>query len=533
MTGKFVALALIAGLGAPLTVHATPAAQVVKLDSGKIQGGVADGVLSFKGVPFAQPPVGPLRWRAPQPVKPWSGVRKADVYGADCMQEPFPSDAAPLGTKPAEDCLVTNVWRPAEASAGKLPILVWIYGGGFVNGGSSPAVYDGGQFAKQGVVFVSFNYRLGRFGFFGHPALTAAAADGGRLGNYGYMDQIAALRWVRANAAAFGGDPDNVTVLGESAGGGSVHMLLTSPEARGLFQKAAVMSGGGRGSLMGPRRLSQDLENLPSSETIGVNFAKSVGIEDAGPQGLATLRALPAETVLAGLNMASMMRGGGPQTYGGPMQDGKYVVAAPDVAYRAGTQLKAPLIVGATSADLGFGAATSKAQLFASFGLRQEAAKAAFDPTGQADLANVGRQVGRVRTMVEPARYVAKTIAAQGVKVYEYRFSYVADSMRQAWPEGAPHATDIPYVFDTVKAKYGDALTPQDAAIAKAANAYFANFAKSGDPNAAGLAAWPAYDPQADVLMDFGADGAAVAKPDPWRAQLDVMEEAAAAGVAP
>ena len=518
------ACALLMGAGHAV---AAPAADMVTLASGKIQGVAADGVLSFKGVPFAQPPVGELRWRAPQPVKPWTGVRPAKAYGHDCMQKPFPSDAAPLGTEPAEDCLVANVWRPAEASTKPLPVMVWIYGGGFVNGGSSPAVYAGDQFAKQGIVFVSFNYRVGRFGFFGHPALTAANADGGRLGNYGYMDQIAALKWVKENAKAFGGDPNNVTVFGESAGGGSVHMLLTSPESKGLFQKAAIMSGGGRGSLMGPRRLSQDLPGTPSAETIGVNFAKSVGIEGTGPEALKALRALTAEQVTAGLNMAAMFNPSGPPTYGGPMLDGKIVVADPEVAYRAGTQVKGPVMVGATSADIGFGFAQTKDQVFDPFGPLKAQAQAAYDPSGDADVRLVAYNVAMDKMMVEPARFVAQTISAQGVPAYEYRFSYVADSMKGEWKMGAPHATDIPFVFDTVKAKYGDALTAKDAALARAANAYFSNFAKTGNPNGPGLSTWPAYDAKSDVLMDFGADGAAIAKPEPWKARMDVTAAAA------
>src|SRR5215475_652791 len=163
----------------------------VTIDTGELQGAVAEGVVSFKGIPFAQPPVGNLRWKAPQPAKKWSGVRKADAYGPDCMQVPFPGDAAPLGVPPKEDCLYVNVWAPQKPSSAKIPVMVWIYGGGFVNGGSSPAVYDGSPFARDGVLFVSFNYRLGRFGFFAHPALSAEQA-GGPLGNYAIMDQIAA-----------------------------------------------------------------------------------------------------------------------------------------------------------------------------------------------------------------------------------------------------------------------------------------------------------------------------------------------------
>jgi para-nitrobenzyl esterase len=182
---------------------------------------------------------------SPQPVTAWQGVRSAKHYGKDCLQEPFPWDAAPLGIGFSEDCLTLNVWRPANAS-GKLPVMVWIYGGGFVNGGSSPAVYAGDAFARQGVVFVSFNYRVGRFGFFAHPAL----ANDPLRGNYGLMDQLAALKWVKNNITNFNGDPDNVTLFGESAGGFSVNSLLTSKEASGLFQKAIIQSGSGRHSIV-------------------------------------------------------------------------------------------------------------------------------------------------------------------------------------------------------------------------------------------------------------------------------------------
>jgi len=222
-------------------------------DTGPVAGVVADGVASFKGIPYAAPPLGERRWRSPQPVEPWKAVLVADQYAHDCMQKPFPSDAAPRGTPPDEDCLYLNVWAPAERPAAPMPVMVWIHGGGFVNGGSSPDVYDGSHFARRGLLFVSMNYRLGRFGFFAHPALTAESPDG-PLGNYGFMDQIAALRWVQRNAAAFGGDPGNVTIFGESAGGGSVNALMISPLAKGLFHKAIVESGGGRaGGIIGIR----------------------------------------------------------------------------------------------------------------------------------------------------------------------------------------------------------------------------------------------------------------------------------------
>ncbi|MFC4595868.1 carboxylesterase/lipase family protein [Sphingobium tyrosinilyticum] len=258
---------------------ARPVGEVVATAAGKVQGTKEDGVLSWKGIPFAAPPVGELRWRAPQPVKAWGGVLPTTSYRNDCMQKPFPSDAAPLGTPPAEDCLYANIWRPAKSS-GKLPVMVWIYGGGFVNGGSSPPTYSGANLARRGVLFFSFNYRVGRFGTFAHPALSRENADGGLLGNYGYMDQLAALRWVQKNIAAFGGDPRNVTIVGESAGGMSVNNWMTSPLGKGLFQKAVVMSGGDGDFLVGGT-------DLATEEQVGVAFAGRKNIAADDPLALA------------------------------------------------------------------------------------------------------------------------------------------------------------------------------------------------------------------------------------------------------
>jgi para-nitrobenzyl esterase len=454
-----------------------PALRQVNIDSGPVSGLIEDDVLTFKGIPFAQPPVGALRWAAPRPPIPWTAIFEAKDYGHDCMQKPFPEDAAPLRTVPSEDCLVLNVWRPATTAA-KLPVMVWIYGGGFVNGGTSPAEYDGKEFARQGIVLVSFNYRLGRFGFFGHPALSAAGP--GPKGNYGFMDQIAALKWVKSNIAAFGGDPDNVTLFGESAGGYSVHTLMTSPLANNLFSKAIIESGGGRGQLMGPRFLHADLPNAPSAETIGMNFARSVGIAGTGPKALAKLRALSADQVTAGLGLMSL--DSSRKTYSGPMIDGTIVLEDAQTAYLAGRVAHIPLIIGANSNDIS------------------------------------------VSAMLEPARFVAATLSSQGIPTYEYRFSYVADSQRSTWTAGAPHATEIPYVFDTVRAHYGAALSIRDAAVARLVNSYWSNFAKTGTPNGPELPQWPGYTATADAMMDFDADGKAEAKPDPWKARLDLAQ---------
>jgi acetyl esterase/lipase len=221
----------------PVVGAETSSLPVVQIASGKVRGFYSGKLMIFKGIPYAASPVGNLRWHPPQPVTPWNGVRATTEYGHDCMQILVPNDDAPLRTKPSEDCLYLNVWAPRDHGTSLLPVMIWIYGGGFVIGGSSPEVYDGSLFAEKGVVFVSFNYRLNRFGFFAFPALLK---EPGPYGCYEIMDQIAALTWVQRNIAAFGGNPHEVTIFGQSAGGISVSMLLSSPEAKGLFARAII-----------------------------------------------------------------------------------------------------------------------------------------------------------------------------------------------------------------------------------------------------------------------------------------------------
>jgi len=507
-----------------LTAHGLAQNNLVTVDSGQVKGSVQSGVLSFKAIPFAAPPLGPLRWRAPQPVRPWKGVRDAVDYARDCMQLPFPSDAAPLGAGVSEDCLYVNVWKPAAPQAAKLPVMVWIYGGGFVNGGSSPLVYSGHHFAEQGIVLVSFNYRVGRFGFFGHPALTQEHPEE-LHGNYGYMDQIAALKWVQRNIAAFGGDPGQVTVFGESAGGASVLTLLTSPLSQGLFQRAIIESGGGRSLLLGERLLSKTApDGTPSAETLGVNFAQSLGITDIGAAGLAQLRALPADKVVAGLNMASMWQAA--STYSGPILDGAIVRESPQSAILAGRWAKVPLIIGANSSDIGFPRGRTMEEVFVPFGSDQQKAKAIYNPERSDNAVTIGVRIAADQMMVEPSRFVARAVSGQGVPAYEYRFSYVAESLRDKLT-GAPHATEIPYVFNTVDVVLKDKLTPGDEAISKKALAYWVSFAKTGSPSVAGLPKWETQNPQTDFIMNFTNTGL-VAGPDPWKPRLDLIEALAA-----
>jgi len=510
---------LSAVLGGASCAFATNAGStVIETDAGPVQGAIQDEVEFFKGIPFAAPPVGELRWRAPQPVAKWSAVRQAVRYGADCMQVPFPSDAAPLGVAPAEDCLYLNVWRPAKPTSGeKLPVFVWIYGGGFVNGGSSPAVYDGSAFARDGVLFVSFNYRLQRFGFFAHPALTAEQK--GPLANYGIMDQVAALKWIQKNIAAFGGDPRNVTICGESAGGISVHYMMTSPAAAGLFQKAIVQSGAGRpGGALGMRHLTGGKD---SAEALGLAFASAHGIQGKGSDALAKLRAIPAEDLAKNLNLASM--GSDPTYVGGPVLDGTLLTGDPGQLYARGKGANVPMMVGATSMDIGFAFMRSKTieEIVSQFGSDAQRVRTAYGIHDGDNVQATAFRVGGDQMMIEPARYVARLLSARGQPVYEFRFSYVAESMRKQWP-GAPHASDIPFAFDTVAAKYGKDLTAEDAKAAKAMHAYWAAFSKSVKPEVSGLPAWPAYDAARDTLMDFTAKGPVVG-PDPWKPRLDLV----------
>jgi para-nitrobenzyl esterase len=514
----FHATLFSAAIIALATANPAAAQTQVETHSGSVAGVAEGATLAFKGLPFAKPPVGDLRWRAPQPVDRWSGVRPADRYGPDCMQIPYKADAAPLGVKPAEDCLYLNVWTPAEAAKKKRPVMVWIYGGGFVNGGSSPPVYAGTKFAEDDVIFVSFNYRLGRFGFFAHPALTQEAA-GAPSGNYAILDQIAALQWVHDNIAAFGGDPGDVTIFGESAGGASVHALMTTPLARGLFHKAIAMSGGGR-DLMGPLRTAAE------AEAIGSEFARAKGVEGSGAAAATALRALPADSVMSGLNLMSLF---GAKDFTPLFADGQIVKKSVDDAYAAGDGAPVPIVIGANDADgFFFGGGIDAA--YAPLAPVRPAAEKVYDPQNKQDAARIGVAVSADLMFLEPARHVAKIIAGRGQPVFTYRFGYVPEYLRSKLP-GAPHASELPFVFDTVDVRHGAATTDRDRAAARIVHDYWVNFAKSGVPSSTAGGPWARYDPAADNIMIFDAEGAHE-QADPIRARLDFVEGVATAAKA-
>lgn len=503
----------------------------IKTANGILRGIAEENVVVFKGIPFAVPPVGELRWRPPQPVKNWEGEFDASKFGANCAQAGFRSVAGTIAEGSSEDCLCLNIWKPINTSRkSKLPVMVWIHGGGFTGGsGSSPQNF-GHEFAKNGVILVNINYRLGRLGFFAHPALSATFPNEYK-GNYGLMDQIEGLRWIQKNIIEFGGDPNNVTIFGFSAGGVSVHSLVTIPSASGLFHKVISQSGGGRNGVLTGRPIIKENTDAfypVSAETIGINFAKKHGIEGTDASALAKLRALKVEEIIDGGQETDGPNG--PRIYSGPILDGKLVVETAESAYIAGRQPKVPLIIGNCSAEIGgpfVSNAKSKEELFASFGHLEGDAKAAYDSDGTKSFNEIITTFNTDWVWGEPSRMTAKVFIAKKAPTYMYQFGYVPSNGQQRSPFGAGHGSEVSFVFNTLNARWGTQGEPsdQEKELAKTMNIYWTNFARTGNPNGEGITNWPNYN-NGENILDIEIDGKIISKPDPRKKRFDVIEKA-------
>jgi para-nitrobenzyl esterase len=502
MTLRHLFVAASAALA--LTATAAQAADTAKVAQGELHGATAGAVTSFKNIPFAAPPVGDLRWRPPQAAAKWTGVRDATALGPQCMQ----MRQVTADVKQSEDCLQLNVWTPASFKPGaKIPVMVFIHGGSFTGGSGTNALYDGTHFAERGVVLVTVNYRLGRLGFFAHPALTAEQ-PGAQLADYGMMDNIAALKWVQANIAAFGGDPANVTAFGESAGGILINDLMASPQAKGLFAKAISESGFGR--IPG--------QPMAEAEKIGVTYATGLGVTGTGPEAMKALRGLTAE---------QLSKAAGQVT---PIVDGKIMPEGPAAAFAAGRELKVPYIAGGNSWEASlFATATPLDRA----GAMKDKLVAAYG--APADVKLVNWDLGTESAVIEPDRLLARLHVRNGQKAWVYYDSYIPASQR-ATIHGLAHGGELAYVFGNLPDKERvqgtrtiPAATADDRKSGAAMTDDWAAFAKTGNPTAPGSPAWPAYTPATDAVLEFGADGVA-ARPSFHKATLDLVEQMSAAG---
>ena len=437
----------------------------VTIDTGTLEGLDTAGVTVFRGIPYAAPPVGELRWRPPQPAKHWSGVRDASKLGHNCVQHQPYSDIDPFAAGVSEDCLYLNVWTnslasrvplpasrtPLPASRLPLPVLVWIHGGGFWAGFGGEERHNGARLAQKGAVVVTLNYRLGPFGFLAHPAL-AAESPHHAAGNYGLLDQIAALQWVQRNIARFGGDPSRVTIFGESAGGMSVGSLIASPLAKGLFQRAILESGTGVGVGISPRDTAQ---------AIALQFAESLGVRGVGPDAAARLRAIThLKLLFTSLHVGPQ---GAPRFF--PSVDGWVLPHPVDSALALGAANLVPVIAGSN---------------------RDEGDE----------------------WMGAPTRTFARLVSARGVPTYVYIFSRVGDDSVNR-KRGAYHSAEITFVFGRPHPILPSAgTTAYDSTVAEAMSDYWVAFATSGDPNGPPTAGkwprWPRYDASTDALLEIG-----------------------------
>lgn len=459
----------------------------VMVEDGLVQGTSEDGLTVYRGIPFAAPPVGSLRWRAPQPTAKWEGVRQATKFG------PMPIQGTRNGPGMSEDCLYLNVWTPAKSTNDHIPVLVWIYGGGFSAGAASEPTCSGEKLAEKGVVLVSIAYRVGQIGFLAHPELSAETTNH-VSGNYGLLDMIAGLQWVQKNIAAFGGDPDQVTIFGESAGGIAVSMLCASPLAKGLFQGAISQSGGSFGPPRPTTFPGENMKRLADAERGGEAYAKSAGV-----LSIAELRKLAPDQLPAGRSLGMSW----------PIIDGWVIPDDQYKLYAAGKYNDTPILVGYNS-DEGASFSPPKTPEDYLTSVKARYGKFAEDlikayPVGSNTVPKTARDLSRDAAFGWHTWTWARLQAQTGKsKVFYYYFDqhpeYPEDSPRFGY--GSPHGMDVAYVFEHLNPK-SPQTTKTDLEISEAMSTYWVNFAKHGDPNGEGVPAWPAFSDSHPLVMYF------------------------------
>jgi para-nitrobenzyl esterase len=516
LSPRCLAASVLALSSLALAAHATNIVDPlqIKTDKGTVEGAFTNNnqVRAFKGIPFAAPPVGKLRWQPPQPAAKWKGIRPAKDFGSHCIQSSGYPDMIFHDPGPSEDCLTLNVWTPADAKPGSLPVMVWIYGGGFVSGGTSENRQDGQFLAHRNVVVVSMNYRLGIFGFFALPELTAESPNHAS-GNYGLLDQTAALTWVKNNIAAFGGDPNNVTIFGESAGSTSVSAQMASPLAHGLFAKAIGESGGalyGSGPAT-PTREFVEQRNLAFDQAV------------FGNANLADLRKLTADNILK----AATAKITPPPPRFGPIVDGYFVPDSVPNIYAAGKQARVPLLAG-WNADEARGqvilaktkptAATFAATAQTDFGDDAPKFLAVYPATTDAEaLTSAGDYASDRFIDYSTWRWLEAHATTGNAPVYRYRLDLGSpgDKNHKAIL-GAFHSDDIEYVFGTLDSRPEAVWRPEDRKLSDQIGAYWTNFARTGDPNGPDLPKWRTYN-AADQWQVMHLDATSEAKPDTQR----------------
>ncbi len=495
----------------------------VKIANGILEGtsNAGSGVRSFKGIPFAEPPLGDLRWKPPQPVQNWRGARKADKFGPRAMQRAIFGDMVFRSSGVSEDCLYLNVWTPAKSSREKLPVLVYFYGGGFMAGDGSEPRYDGESMARKGIVAVTVNYRLGVFGFFAHPELSRESPCHAS-GNYGLLDQQAALKWVRENIAAFGGDPMRVTIAGESAGSISVSAQMASPLSKGLFAGAIGESG----SILGVASAIP----LSEAEEKGVKFALSLGTNSALP--LAALRAMPAEELLAAAKPGL--------PWFGPTVDGWFLPKSPFEIYAAGEQAWVPLLAGSNSEEAGWrevlGRDPPTVENYRKALGRLYSGKAGevfklYPASNEAEVMDAAQDLAGDR-FISYSTWKWLDLAAKtgGRPTYYYLYCRPRPATPSASsgpqpgansPRGAVHSAEIEYALGNLDSNKVYAWTPEDYKVSKVMQEYFANFIKTANPNGPALPDWPRFDRGQRLIIDVNTR----AEPEKVRARCEFLDQ--------